>query len=69
MIVLSPKMKEHARPPRHLPSAHLVNAEEDSVATRMVDLPKGVLRVSQRLTVIVGRALQTTTCRMVILHV
>ena len=35
----------------------------------MVDLPKGVLRVSQRLTVIVGRALQTTTCRMVILHV
>ena len=55
------KMKEHARPPRHQPSARLVNAEEDSVAPRR-EFRKGVLRVILRLTVTVRRALQTTTC-------
>ena len=68
MIVLSPlpvapeaKVQVHAHPPRHQPSAHLVNAEEDSVAPRR-ELRKGVLHVILRMTVTVRRALQTTTC-------
>ena len=71
MIVLSPlpvapvaKVQVHAHPPRHQPSAHLVNAEEDSVAPRR-ELRKGVLHVILRMTVTVRRALQTTTGRLI----
>mgnify|MGYP006117992557 CR=1 FL=1 len=73
MIVLSllpvapvAKVQVHAHPPRHQPSAHLVNAEEDSVATQR-DLRKGVLRVGIRVMVTVGRALQTTTDRLILI--
>ena len=59
------KEQEHARPLRHQLSASLVDVEADSVAA-IVDLLKDVLHVSQQPTVIVRRALKTTTLVMAV---